>query len=147
MADPLAPDDAWLATELSASYGPAVGAFYDGACHAVSRNHATTTHVVGHLMREAEASIRDVLRPLVFRAPAEDRGDEERSHRQDVARIVDSLPLRSDDPLPELWYSLVGELHRYAHRSGQQGPRPVDSKFLAVWNQFGLFLTVNRRGV
>ncbi|MBI5947082.1 MAG: hypothetical protein HY875_02970 [Chloroflexi bacterium] len=132
--------DAHLVAELTASYGPAVGAFFEEACLAVSRNRPTTTHVVGHLMREVEASIRLVLRPLTASEATRDPADEENNHRGEVATICASLPLRPDDPLPRLWDSLVGRLARYAHRSGQVNPRPVDDKFLALWRDFQLFL-------
>ena len=141
MDDVLSGADLRLASELSASYGPAVGAFYEESCRTISRNQPTTTHVVGHLMREIEGSVRAVLLALVPQTPPEPATEEQNSHRRDIARILDSLRLRSDDPLPALWNSFVGELAPVAHRGGQNGPRPVDFRFLDLWRRFRLFLT------
>jgi hypothetical protein len=48
-------------------FGPATAAFYADACQLVAHDPqlATTTHLVGHLLRELESALRDVLRPML----------------------------------------------------------------------------------
>jgi hypothetical protein len=51
-------------------FGPAPAAFYADACQLLARDPqlASTTHLVGHLLRELESALRDILRPMI---PAE----------------------------------------------------------------------------
>ncbi len=51
-------------------FGPAPAAFYADACRLLAHDPqlASTTHLVGHLLRELESALRDVLRPMI---PAE----------------------------------------------------------------------------
>ena len=52
---------------LMAMFGPAPAAFYADACRlqAGEPSLASTTHLVGHLLRELESALREILRPMI----------------------------------------------------------------------------------
>jgi thioesterase domain-containing protein len=96
--------------------------------------------VVGHLLRELESAIRDVLLPLIqgqSAAAASGPGKasqqpEPSDHKQEIDAIATALGFPSDDELRRLWKSL--KLHSVAHRGSQLRPRPVDDEFRAWWD-------------
>lgn len=143
MAEPSASnDDQRLSERLRGTFGPTAADLFTEAADAMARASSATTLVTAHMMREIESSIRAVLEPAA--ALSEPRvtesGDEKRqSHREQVERIGRSLDLQPDDPFLELWFSLVGQLHSVAHRSGQHGARPVDPAFVDLWQRFRFF--------
>lgn len=95
--------------------------FYD-ACRlmATQPQFKSTTHLVSHLIREVESSVRAVLEPL--RSDFENGGkSKEDSHKAEIKAILKSLGIPESDPIAELWLSFAGQsneraLHRRAHR-------------------------------
>lgn len=128
-------------------FGPAPAAFYADACRLLAGDPrlASTTHLVGHLLRELESALREILRPMI---PAEQAassseagaGNEERKerHKQEIDAIATALGFPPDDEVRSLWKSL--RAHEVAHRSSQLGPRPADRDFRAWWDTAEILL-------
>lgn len=79
-------------------------------------------HLVGHLFREIESAIRDVL------LPAGARTGQRQQHRSEIDAILTAYELDQDATLVEAWYRLTGEsnLARQAHRDDLARPRALD---------------------
>jgi hypothetical protein len=87
---------------------------------------ATTTHLVSHLFREIESSLRDVL--LVF-ADSTNRPNKD-THVWEIRQILKGLNIQEEDPIATLWLNIAsGRPHKRAHRDNLQPPRPIDSDF------------------
>jgi hypothetical protein len=115
--------------------GPGPAAFYRDACWMMSEANplASTTHLVGHLLREIESSIRDVLETIAERP----KGD--RSHKDEIKAILAALDTPETDPVATAWLSLAGKnneygLHSRAHRDALSNPRLLDDEFNQFWN-------------
>lgn len=113
--------------------GPAI--FFHDACQFMDSpaKFRTTTHLVGHLMRDVESALRDVLEPQNSGDTAPDVGD---SHKWEIQKILDALGIPDDHPVSQLWRSLPGKdgLQSRAHRDALFTPRPVDGEFLSMWD-------------
>jgi hypothetical protein len=95
---------------------------------------ASTTHLVGHLLRELDGTLREVLRPMSDEDEWPEWGTTG-AHRKIVKLCCDALGVPDDDPLRGAWYAFAKGLHGRAHRPGVAAPRPVDAKFRAFWSE------------
>jgi hypothetical protein len=132
---------------LMAMFGPAPAAFYADACRLQADDSllVSTTHLVGHLLRELESALREILRPMI---PAEQAaslfakcgecGRVEGDHKREIDEVATALGFPPDDEVRSLWKSL--ELHKVAHRGSQLRPRPVDDDFHAWWDGVQILL-------
>jgi hypothetical protein len=104
----------------------------------------STTHLVAHCLRDIESALRDVLKPVI-----EDQDDQEgnkkhresgsSTHESEIRAILRGLEIPETDPVAETWLKLPGRdnpygLHRRAHRSSLNRPRPVDTEFRRFWD-------------
>lgn len=116
--------------------GPGASAFYKDACRhmTVRPPFEATTHIVGHLLREIESSLRDVLRTFTG-STGQPKGDG--VHRQDIQAILKALEYSDSDPVAKTWLSFTQEnsLHSRAHRQNLDPVRAVDKEFLEFWSQ------------
>ena len=132
---------------LMGTFGPAVAAFYADACRLVVGDPplVSRTHLVGHLLRELESALREILRPMI---PAEraaslftkcgECGRVEGDQKREIDEIATALGFPPDDEVRLLWKSLG--LHKVTHRGSQLGPRPVDDDFRALWDNAQILL-------
>ncbi|MCE5254501.1 MAG: hypothetical protein LLG45_09930 [Actinomycetia bacterium] len=81
------------------------------------------THLVGHLLREIESALRDVLEPFATKDDAKDAsrcGKSPVSHADEIQSVLVALDIAQGDPVAGTWLSLAGQnsgaLHRHAHR-------------------------------
>ncbi len=93
----------------------------------------STSHVVGHLYREIESSIRAVLRPLSDGGGASSA--KRKGHEAEVRTMLRSLGIGEEDDAGAAWLRIVRRgdehgLHRRAHRDNLAAPRPVDEGYL-----------------
>src|SRR5207302_387853 len=90
-------------------------------------------HVVAHLLRELNAALRDVLRPMVSEEawPAEGSNVQARQ----IGAICDALGVAAEDQLRVLWRDFALPLARWAHRYSRAAPRPVDEDFRHLWEK------------
>lgn len=103
--------------------------YFKDACRLLEAkpSYETTTHLIGHLMREIESSIRSVL--LVF-ADSDDR-PEKASHIWEIGQILEGLGVPAEDHIGLLWLKHAPSLaHGRAHRDNLLPPRPVNEDFL-----------------
>jgi hypothetical protein len=94
--------------------GPGPAAFYRDACWMMGEANpiASTTHLVGHLLREIESSIRAVLKTVT---------EKPKGHKDEIKAILTALEISDTDPIAKAWLSLAGQdndygLHARAHR-------------------------------
>jgi hypothetical protein len=99
----------------------------DGASLGLS----STSHLVGHLLREIENGISDALRPLAASWPAE---GEKGAHAKRITALSALLGI-DDQEFEHLWRAYATGLAKWAHREARDAPRPLSSEFLDVWNQ------------
>jgi hypothetical protein len=98
----------------------------------------STTHLVSHLIREIESSVRAVLEPL--RSETDEIGkNKEENHKAHIKAILQALEIPETDPIAELWLSFAGRsneggLHARAHRDNLAPARPADERFTKFWD-------------
>lgn len=84
----------------------------------------SAAHVVGHLFREIESAIRDVLVPIDL--PLDSRS----GHRSEIKAILKAYELDQHKTLATAWRQFTGEtgLQKRAHRDNLAPPRPLDDE-------------------
>lgn len=126
--------------------------YFEDACRLQnsSRPLRTTSHLVGHLMREIESSIRSVLRVItdqdqsVGSTDLEDRAvrisaileefpelqfKDGESHRAQIRSILRGLGIEKK-LVADIWIKTAPKhAHSWAHRDNLNLPRPVDPDF------------------
>ncbi len=132
--------------------GPAE--FFRDACRLMEAPDQlqTTSHVVGHLLREIESALRDVLETVAQREDRlqkiKDSGD---NHKAEIRGILRGLEIPENDAIAQGWLRLPGKensygLHKRAHRDALAFPRPVDHAFRQFWDDIqGIFDIVLER--
>jgi hypothetical protein len=93
-----------------------------------------TSHVVAHLLRELNLSMREVLRPMVPDDCWPEYGEKDAQAKQ-ITAICDALGIDESDPFRSLWREFVLPLAELAHRYSRAAPRPVDDDFRELWAQ------------
>jgi hypothetical protein len=102
----------------------------------------SASHIVGHLLREIESAIRDVLEQLVPSTSWPSR-ELDKAHFGEISAILAALDV---DPEKESWAKIwlststragAFRLDQIAHRKSLELPRPVDSEFRRLWDQMG----------
>ena len=114
--------------------------FFHDACRlmATQSPFKSTTHLVSHLIREIESSVRAVLQPL--RSEGDDiRQNKEDNHKAQIRAILKALEIPETDPIADLWLSFAGRsnqggLHARAHRDDLAPARPADERFTKFWD-------------
>lgn len=119
--------------------GPA--SFYRDACYIMENTNSfhSPSHLVGHLMREIESAIRDVLEPLEgenITNSKNNKTDSKDSKKKQIERILRSFGLDKDEQIYKIWFALSDKLHKFAHRRGLGEPRPITDEFKKEWNDF-----------
>ena len=118
--------------------GPGPAAMFRDSCQILEADlhFSTATHLVGHLVRETEGALRDVLQPLWS------RGMDRREQKVEIRNALNYLGIDESEPIAQAWMSLVGAPHRWAHRDGLMQTRPVNEEFREFWNQAQVVLDV-----
>ncbi len=117
--------------------GPGPATFFRDACKLMHRAKTaveleTTTHLVGHLIRETDSSVRGVLRPLAEKHIPPNTQNENQKRKQEINAIINALNLDGKEPYIKSWINI--RIDKYAHRSALSLPRPISPKFLDFWN-------------
>lgn len=127
--------------------GPGPASFFSDACGLLGAEQhlASTTHLVGHLCREIEGSLLDLLRGLATEQnQSECAGQEKRgeNHKQTIRLILDALGIEDRSEVGKAWLELADRgFHRWAHRVGLDPPRPLGGDFREDWFRFLRILT------
>ncbi|HEX6036787.1 hypothetical protein [Longimicrobium sp.] len=103
---------------------------------------ATTSHLVGHLLREIESGLRAVLGIIVEPDPNEPAQDR---HEREVRAILRALEFEEGDEVFDRWLFIAGKnapggLARRAHRDALNAPRRIDPTFVSQWEEIQLLL-------
>jgi hypothetical protein len=123
---------------LSDLVSPGAASFFKDACNIVEAQPQleSTTHLVGHLLREIESSLRAVLKPIWGLESS--KNSEE--HKQQILAILKALNISEDEKTAKNWLKLPGKnseygLHKHAHRDDLSTPRPVNENFKEFWRE------------
>ncbi len=116
--------------------GPGAAAFYQDACR-LMREPAfiSTTHLVSHLLREIESSLRNVLKPFIKSDEKPRKGED---HTWEIREIIKGLDIPETDPIVQAWLGLPNSnyaLHKRAHREDLAAPRALDDDYRQFWNE------------
>lgn len=116
--------------------GQGSAAFYKDACRIINLNPPleSTTHVIAHLFREIESSLRDVLEPISNKNNSiKTKKNKEDAQRADILSILKSLEISENEPISKAWLKIAGSsdynLAKQAHRNALAAPRQYDSDF------------------
>jgi hypothetical protein len=102
----------------------------------------STSHLVWHLFREIESSVRDVLEPLQLdkTVSGKETKNENEKHKESILAVLGVLEIPESDPVAGSWLSLAHRLHAAAHRDNLKGPRPVTHNVRQEWQDFETLL-------
>ena len=123
--------------------GEGAQAFYRDASRMMARpTKESTSHLVGHLFREIESSVRKVLEPLLQARTATGKktGKANEDHKVSIRAVLCVLEIPESDHVAALWLSLADDnsdyrLHAAAHRDNLMAPRPVTEKVRQEWRK------------
>jgi len=140
-----------ISHRLKELVSPGSAAFWRDACRLMEMEPLleSTTHLVGHLLREIESSLRDVLMRISKQSePLEPSkqgakkknlsGDE--IHKAEIEAVLKVLEIPETSPVAQTWLSLPGRDNEYglakrAHRKALERPRPIDGEFREFWDK------------
>jgi hypothetical protein len=139
------PEQSRIYQRLNALVGPGAAAFYKDACCLMEMNSSfeSATHLVGHLLREVESSLRAVLKPILENSV---KGHKEvEGHKEEVLAILKTLEISEESTVAQIWLSLTDQnnqnrLPRFAHREDLAPPRVIDESFRDFWRKINVLL-------
>lgn len=134
---------------------PGAAAFWRDACRLMEIEPPleSTTHFVGHSLREIESSLRDVLEPIanptrsnpeLIKCPSckhkFPKPNQEPTHKDEITAILQALNIPDTDDVAQTWLKLPGRkneygLHKRAHRNDLAPPRSVAQEFRQFWSK------------
>jgi len=123
-------------------------AYYMDACRCMQLTPPlrTTVHLVSHLLREIESSIRSVLETL---AEKESRVEEGKNHKDEISRILKALEIDEEDKIAQAWLQVAEgrySVQKLVHRENLRLPREDNARFRETWEtmQDILFVVLQR---
>ncbi|MDZ7996054.1 MAG: hypothetical protein RM022_012975 [Nostoc sp. EfeVER01] len=139
------PEQERIYRRLKSLVGPGAAVFYKDACRLMEMDNPleSTTHLVGHLLREIESSLRSVLKPTLV--PTESKKSSEDNHKNEIVAILKTLEIPETFAASKTWLKLAGKtnedgLHKRTHRDDLAPPRKINDNFEAFWRQVNEFL-------
>ena len=137
------PREARVHDLLGRLVGSGAAAFFGDACEIIAQQppYPTTTNIVGHLMRETESAMREVLLtlPAVRERYIVPEAKDAPKHEPQVLAVLQGLALTDNDTANAWLSGFVGKrksLHGDAHRDGVRAARPADDAFRARFETF-----------
>ncbi len=131
--------------------GPGPASFYRDACSLMENNInlESKTHLIAHLLREIESSLRSVMKPFDYMPPekCEKCGNRPEGHRTEIKSIITLYDLEKSGDVAKLWLQLADQqtqigLARRAHRNALGSPREADKDFTDLWENMEILLDV-----
>lgn len=119
--------------------GPGPAAFYRDICRLMDNNSGleSVTHLVGHLFREIESALRDVMESIIPDFQNKIRSIKGDRHNKEIVLILRALNISEDHPIANVWKRMAGDneynLHSKAHRHHLEGPRKIDILTRSYW--------------
>lgn len=117
--------------DLSKLIGPGPASFFKDACWLMENPEvlSSTSHLVGHLLREIDSALREVLKPVVEQEDARPEepppGRNRSARKEEIRAILRALKISEESRQARAWLEFSDPLARLAHRSGLEPPRPV----------------------
>ena len=128
---------------LNTLVGAGAAAFYRDACRLMEMEMPldATTHLVGHLLREIESSLRSVLKPILDQTNSSGKD----KHKSEILGVLKALEISETSLAAIIWLNIAGSeskwgLHKRAHREDLAPPRAVSGEFEDFWRQMHIFL-------
>ncbi len=125
--------------------GPGPAAFYLDACKIMEdpNQFKSSIHIVGHLLREIESAIRDVL--LLVSRREKSLLHKKKSKKKililkKLKKILSALGISEEEPIYKFWIDIAKKqegskkLYKFAHRSGLRY-RVLQKDFIDFWNK------------
>jgi len=118
--------------KLKQLVGTDLAEYFKDACRIMSSHpqFATTTHLVGHLLRELDNRFLGVLEHISGDQIDESRKDDKHKARREI--VLRFLGIKNDDKVAVFWLQL--QLHADAH-SKHLSYRRVDESFRKQWDE------------
>jgi len=130
--------------EIKELIGPGPASFFRDACWIMQNCNVleSSSHLVGHLVREIESALRSILRPVAF------TGNDVCSdqHKDEIRNILRSFSITEDASEAQAWFKLSESLHWIAHRKGLVAPRPL-GEVEDIWESIQILLSVILRHI
>lgn len=125
--------------------GQGASDFYKDACTLMDDPDrlSSTSHLVGHLVREIESSLRAVLQPFAQEAGTVrqiTKKDEDEKHKFKIESILALLKIPFENDVAQRWLSQAPDYHKWAHRESLSAPRPLDASLVAFFDEFEAIL-------
>jgi hypothetical protein len=139
---------------LNTLVGAGAAAFYRDACRLMEMETPLecTMRLVGHLLREIESSLRDVIKPLSQPKASSTQEpvkcpnckhkfhiqEPKPSHKDEILAILNKFSISLESNIAELWLSLPRgkyALHKLTHRDSLVIPLPIDDGFKGFWQE------------
>ncbi len=143
------PEQFRIYQRLNSLVGPGAAAFYSDACRLMEMDIPlkSTTHLVGHLLREIESSLRAVLKPILNQTtnPKDSEKHKSENHKNEIFAALKTLEIAETSAAAEFWLKLPGNksedgLHKRAHREDLAPPRIIDQRFRDFWVSMNVLL-------
>lgn len=117
---------------------PGAAALFKDTCKLVRQplGLECLTHIVGHLCRETESALRDIVRPLHPTLHDKKRDNKDGGHKREITAFLEILEIDAGSAEAAAWHSLAGKFHKLAHRDDLRAPRPLDDVFEETWRAF-----------
>jgi len=114
--------------------GPGPASFFRDACWLMENPEVleSTSHLVAHLLREIESSLRSILKPITIKTQEKEKEveqsghqdkEKEKSHKNQIKDILKFLGIDETSQEGKAWLELANDLHELAHREGLREPR------------------------
>ncbi|WP_409882141.1 hypothetical protein [Nostoc sp. DedQUE07] len=106
----------------------------------------STTHFVGHSLREIESSLRSVLKPILVPTESKNQSSND-NHKNEILGVLKTLEIPETSAVGKFWLKLPGResedgLHKRAHRNHLAPPRKIDENFESFWREINELLNV-----
>jgi len=120
------------------SIGAEIATFFSDAIKISSLDLETKPYLLGHLSREIESGLRDILAPnnedyVQYCETCKKQLNKNVSHKESILK---ALGLNAETEFSKKWHDTATQFHKFAHRHGVwKSPREKD-EFDKVWSDF-----------
>ena len=121
--------------------GPGAVDFFEDACRTMSDpTLKSSSHLIGHLVREIESMTREVLMTFSGEDAIKDSSGR---HKAEVLIILKALNYDQSDDVAVAWLGMTGKDNSWAtpaHREHLNAPRKIDHGFRSRWDTIQMIL-------
>jgi len=134
---------------LNTLVGAGAAAFYLDACRLMEMETPldSTTHLVGHLLRETMSSLFAVLEPLLepLLEITIKKNSQEKGYKRKMIAALNKLAISETSEIARILLNLAEEdseypLNKRAHRNALASPRVITKEFQVFWREIQILL-------